>query len=73
MWAEVDAAVRLEQARTLSDVLLRRTDMGFGEGPAGLVARRMQALLEWSDEERDAQVAAFRADARRFDAPKAKD
>ena len=73
VWAEVDAAVRLEQARTLSDVLLRRTDMGFGEGPAGLVARRMQALLEWSDEERDAQVAAFRADARRFDAPKAKD
>lgn len=73
IWGEVDLALRDEDARTVGDVMLRRTDLGFGPkgrmGIASKVARRMQGLLDWSDEERSAQLDAYRVEADRMAVP----
>jgi glycerol-3-phosphate dehydrogenase len=66
---EVDYAVRFEMARTPADVLRRRTykalQSGKGFAELSAVARRMQALLEVSDEQRTEWEINYRAhDAR---------
>ncbi len=68
--AQVDWAVTSELAATVSDVLIRRTqlfyrDVDQGLGCAETVAGRMKELLGWSDAERDASVAAYRSDVQR--------
>jgi glycerol-3-phosphate dehydrogenase len=67
VWGEVDHAVRVEMARTLSDVLCRRMrvalyaeDRGAAAAPA--VAARMAPLLGWDAAETRRQVQAFLAD-----------
>ena len=65
-------AARREQARTIGDVLLRRTRLGLLAGrdldAGGPVVARVGAALAaelgWSDGERDAQIAAWGAEAR---------
>lgn len=50
---QVDWAVKKEQAETLSDVIFRRTSVGFlgiSEAEVAAVAQRMSAILSWSDE-----------------------
>ena len=69
--AEVAHAVEREMACTLADVLIRRTHAAFetrdnARGAARRIAPLMAALLEWSDEERDRQVALFDAEADRI-------
>ena len=61
--AEVRHAVQWESAFTVTDVALRRTDLGnlgdrSGEGGRA-VGEEMQKLLGWSDAERDAQVNRY--------------
>jgi glycerol-3-phosphate dehydrogenase len=60
--AEVTHAVTDEMAQHLSDVVLRRTDLGTATHPgyAALerVAERMQALLGWSDRRRAEEMFA---------------
>ena len=80
IWGEVDVAVREEDARTVGDVMLRRTDLGFGPkgrmGVARKVARRLQTLLSWTDAQREAHLEAYRAEAEQMavpDLPQAKD
>ena len=62
-----------KSARTVGDVMLRRTDLGFGPhgrmGVAAKVADRMQDLLLWSKKERDAQMEAYRVEAARMAVP----
>jgi glycerol-3-phosphate dehydrogenase len=70
--AEVVHAARREQARSVGDVLLRRTRVGLmaarevadpsGE-PAERVARAMARELGWDDERVKAEVQAFLAEA----------
>jgi len=64
--AEAVYAVRHEMARTIDDVLSRRTrarllarDASADAAPA--VAALMAAELDWSDSERDRQAAAYRS------------
>ena len=66
--AEALYAARYEMARTLDDVLTRRTrslilgrDASLGAAPD--VARLIAPELGWDDAEIDAQVAAYRAGA----------
>jgi glycerol-3-phosphate dehydrogenase len=64
--AEAVYAVRAEMARTLDDVLSRRTRARpFARDASADAADAVAALLApelgWSDTERDAQVAAYRA------------
>jgi glycerol-3-phosphate dehydrogenase len=64
--AEAVYAVREEMARTVDDVLSRRTRARLlardaSAGAAPLVAGLMAAELGWSDDERDRQAAAYRA------------
>ncbi|MBD3335960.1 MAG: FAD-dependent oxidoreductase [Candidatus Eisenbacteria bacterium] len=63
---EILFAVRREWARTLADVLLRRTgtaSAGYpGDELVAAAADVLQAELGWSPEERRAQVAAFDGD-----------
>lgn len=61
---QVDFAVEKELAKTVRDVMIRRTqlyyrdaDQGLGGAPA--VATRMATLLGWSPERRDAEVDAY--------------
>ena len=69
--AEVAYAARREQARTIGDVLLRRTRLGLLAGhdldAGGPVVARVGAALAgelgWSDGERDDQLAAWGAEA----------
>ena len=66
--AEAVYAARYEMARTLDDVLSRRTRaliLGRDQSTAAAadVARLLAAELGWSDAERDAQVLAYRAGA----------
>jgi len=69
--AEVAYAARREQARTIGDVLLRRTRLGLLAGhdldAGGPVVARVGAALAgelgWSDGERDDQIAAWGAEA----------
>ncbi len=68
--AQVDHAVRREHARTVGDVLIRRTQLYFRDFHQGLtaapiVARRMQVLLGWSDARREAEVIAYTAEVGR--------
>ncbi|MCA9674702.1 MAG: glycerol-3-phosphate dehydrogenase [Kofleriaceae bacterium] len=74
LWAEVDFAVAHDLARTVEDVLARRAPLLLVGRDQGLdvcdeVARRMQTLLGWSDDERARHVATYQqevADSRRF-------
>jgi glycerol-3-phosphate dehydrogenase len=69
--AEVPHAVERELACTLSDVLIRRTHIAFetrdhGRAAARRIAPLMAALLEWSEPERDRQIAAYDDDVVRI-------
>jgi glycerol-3-phosphate dehydrogenase len=67
--AEAVHAARREQARTVGDVLLRRTRLGLlaarglEHDPARRVAAVLASELGWSDERAAAEVAAFAAEA----------
>ena len=65
VWAELPHAVYHEMALSLCDFMIRRTHIicedpsqGLDQAPA--VAERMGALLGWSDEEKERQLAAYR-------------
>ncbi len=65
--AQVDWAVREELAATVGDVLNRRTQIFFrhpamGLDAAPMVAARMQALLGWTDAQRDDALARYARD-----------
>ncbi|HWC25329.1 MAG TPA: glycerol-3-phosphate dehydrogenase/oxidase [Solirubrobacteraceae bacterium] len=70
--AETTFAVRREQARTIGDVLLRRTRLGLLAGrdldPGGLAVRHVGAALAselgWDERELGAQLEAWHAEAR---------
>jgi glycerol-3-phosphate dehydrogenase len=70
--AEVVYAARREQARSLGDVLLRRTRLGLlagrelgSDGPvAACVAAALAVELGWDERERAAQLDAWGAEAR---------
>jgi glycerol-3-phosphate dehydrogenase len=70
--AEVAFAVRREQARSIGDVLLRRTrlgllagrDLGAGGPVVGRVAAVLAAELDWDERELGRQRAAWAAEAR---------
>ena len=69
--AEVVYAARHEQARSLGDVLLRRTRLGIlagrdvaaGSGAARRVAEALASELDWDDAETDARLRAWDAEA----------
>ena len=68
--AQVDFAVAEELAQTVSDVLVRRTQLYFraadqGLSAAPIVAARMQLRLGWDDARREAEIAAFSAEVAR--------
>lgn len=68
--AQVDVAVDEELAATVSDVLIRRTQMFYraldqGLGAAPAVAARMAELIGWDDAERARAVEDFTADVAR--------
>ncbi len=61
---QVDWAIEWELAARLPDVLVRRTQLFYrdhdqGLGAAPLVARRMAALLGWSDERLAEEIALY--------------
>lgn len=61
---QVDFAVEEELAASLSDIMIRRTQLFYrdhdqGLGAAAKVAERLAQLLGWSDEERQRQVEAY--------------
>ncbi|MEM7436259.1 MAG: glycerol-3-phosphate dehydrogenase [Myxococcota bacterium] len=65
--AQVDFAVDEELAATVSDVLIRRTQIFFrdldqGLGAVDKVADRMATLIGWDDEERLRWIDAYRAE-----------
>ncbi|MGF1465920.1 MAG: glycerol-3-phosphate dehydrogenase [Sandaracinaceae bacterium] len=65
VWAQVEHAVTEELASTVSDVMMRRTQLYYraadqGLGVAAAVADVLQQHLGWSDEERDASLEAYR-------------
>jgi glycerol-3-phosphate dehydrogenase len=65
--AQVDFAVDRELARTVRDVLIRRTQLYFRDTDQGLlaapvVAARMQLKLGWSDARREQEIEAYRAE-----------
>jgi glycerol-3-phosphate dehydrogenase len=66
--AQVLFAVREEHARTLADVLLRRTPAGLahclGRDAAPAAARLMAPLLGWDDARAAAELAAYEASVR---------
>ena len=66
--AEASHAARREQARSVADVLLRRTRLGLlaarevsatGDGPARRVASALGRELGWDDERTSAEVDRF--------------
>jgi glycerol-3-phosphate dehydrogenase len=63
--AEVIHAIREEMALRLSDVLLRRTELGSGECPAEAVreasSRLMAAELGWEEARRQREIMEARA------------
>ncbi|GDX81877.1 glycerol-3-phosphate dehydrogenase [Deltaproteobacteria bacterium] len=68
--AQVDFAVDREVARTVCDVLMRRTQLYYraadqGLSAAPIVAKRMQQKLGWTDERRDQEIAAFEEEVAR--------
>jgi glycerol-3-phosphate dehydrogenase len=71
--AEAAYAARREQARTVADVLLRRTRLGLtagrlvcaeGAAAAGRVAAAMAAEHGWDEARREREAAAFAVEAR---------
>ncbi len=74
IWAEVDHAVETEDAKTLADVMLRRTDLGLAaDGRLSVsksVATRMARLLDWTTEEKDRQITAYARESSVFGIPK---
>ena len=67
--AEVAYAVEQEGARTVGDVLLRRTPVGLthdlGRAAAPATAAIMQARLGWTDAQRDRAVQDYEAELQR--------
>ncbi len=66
----VDWAVNEEMAASVSDVLIRRTqvyyrDANQGLGCCGAVGERMAKLLDWDDARTQAEIAAYQADVAR--------
>jgi glycerol-3-phosphate dehydrogenase len=69
--AHLSYAVANEMARTLSDLLIRRTHIAFetrdhGAAVAPLVADIVAPLLQWSPDEKSAQLLAYAAEAERM-------
>ena len=69
--AEVAHAVERELACTLADILVRRMHVAFetrdhGRACARRIAPLVGALLQWSDAERERQIAAYDAEAERI-------
>jgi len=65
--AQVDFGVREELAASVSDILIRRTQIFFRDENQGLdvvgaVADRMARLLGWSDEERQRSIDEYEAE-----------
>jgi glycerol-3-phosphate dehydrogenase len=65
--AQVDFGVREELAASVSDVLIRRTqiflrDHDQGLGSVGKVANRMAELIGWSAAERQKSIDDYRAE-----------
>ncbi|MGB5703878.1 MAG: glycerol-3-phosphate dehydrogenase [Polyangiales bacterium] len=65
--AQVDFAVHEELAASVSDVMIRRTQIFFRDFQQGLgsvdkVANRMAELIGWSDEEKERSIAAYKAE-----------
>ena len=63
----VDWAVQRELAATVSDVMIRRTQLFYRARDQGLsaavrVAARMGELLGWDDAQREVELARYRAD-----------
>jgi glycerol-3-phosphate dehydrogenase len=65
--AQVEHSVKEEGARTVSDFLLRRSNVGLmscqGLDAVDAVAQEMGRLLKWSQAEQQRQVEAYRAQA----------
>ena len=65
--AQVDFGVREELAASISDIMIRRTQIFFRDFEQGLgslekVAIRMAHLIGWSDEEKQKFIDAYKAD-----------
>ncbi len=65
--AQVDFGVREELAASVSDIMIRRTQIFFRDFDQGLgsvekVGTRMAHLIGWSDEEKQKSVDAYKAD-----------
>jgi glycerol-3-phosphate dehydrogenase len=65
--AQVDFGVREELAASVSDVMIRRTQIFFRDFAQGLgsvekVAARMGELIGWSEQERQKSVDAYKAE-----------
>ncbi|MDH4282481.1 MAG: hypothetical protein OEV36_07505, partial [Myxococcales bacterium] len=65
--AQVDFGVREELAASVSDVMIRRTQIFFRDHDQGLgavekVARRMARLIGWSDQERQKSIDDYKAE-----------
>jgi glycerol-3-phosphate dehydrogenase len=63
--AQIKFAVEKEEALTLSDFMLRRSDIGLGPSQgteaAETVAHEMGLLLGWNDEKRRSEIDAYRS------------
>ena len=65
--AQVDFGVREELASTVSDIMIRRTQIFFRDHQQGLqsvekVANRMAELIGWSDEEKQRSIDDYKAE-----------
>ena len=65
--AQIDWAVKMEMAATVTDILLQRTQLYYRDEDQGLsaierVAEHMAVLLDWDDEMTDEQIARYRHD-----------
>ena len=63
--AEVRYCVEEELCRSVTDLMVRRTSLFFWDPTGGVshlerIAAELTELLQWSDDEREAQVAAYR-------------
>jgi glycerol-3-phosphate dehydrogenase len=65
--AQIDFGVREELAASVSDIMIRRTQIFFRDFQQGLgslekVALRMAHLIGWSDEEKQKSIDAYKAE-----------
>ncbi|MGB5286348.1 MAG: glycerol-3-phosphate dehydrogenase C-terminal domain-containing protein, partial [Polyangiales bacterium] len=65
--AQVDFGVREELAASVSDIMIRRTQIFFRDLQQGLgsvekVATRIAELIGWSDEERQKSIDAYKVE-----------